>query len=57
MTVRQLIDKLQKLGEKNLDKEVWMFDGPTYYTPYRVKIIDESMGLKNKTLLGGIMID
>ena len=57
MTVRQLIKQLQDLGDKNLDKEVWMFDGPTYFTPYKVKVIDESMGLKNKNLLGGVMID
>lgn len=57
MTARELIKRLQDLGEKNLDKEVYMFDCATYYTPYRVKIIDENISFKNKRLLGNIMID
>lgn len=55
MTARELITQLQTLGENNLDREVIMVDGPAFYTPYRVKIIDEnSWGKYSK---GKILID
>ena len=54
MTARELIKALQDLGEENLDKQVIMFDGPTYYTPYKVDITnDPTWG----NLRGKIMID
>lgn len=57
MTARELIKRLQDLGEERLDKEVIMLDCTTYYTPYRIEIIDESLGFKNKRLIGNILID
>ena len=55
MTARELIKALQDLGEDNLDREVIMFDGPSYYTPYKVEIMkDKNWG---KKLQGKIMID
>ncbi len=45
MTVRELIKTLQDLGDENLDREVevfdkkvLVFDGPSYYTPYKVEV-------------------
>ena len=55
MTARELIKVLQDLGEDNLDKEVIMFDGSSWYTPYKVEIMkDKNWG---KNLQGCIMID
>ena len=50
MTVEELIKELQKMPQ---DKEVIMFDGPTYYTPYRVYICD----WKAKEFNGKVVID
>lgn len=41
MTARQLIKTLQDLGEENLDRDIIIFDGPSYYSPYKVEILDE----------------
>jgi hypothetical protein len=54
MTARELIKALQDLGEENLDREIIMFDGPNYYTPYKVEILDEQW---SKKLVGKILID
>ena len=54
MTARDLIQTLQNLGEDNLDREVIMFDGPSYCTPYKVEILSQDWG---KKLQGKIMID
>ena len=52
MTVRELIHQAQNLGEENLDKEVIMFDGPSYYTPYKLALIGESWPrFKDKVLI------
>ena len=53
MTARELISNLQSLGEKNLDREVVMFDGPAWFTPSRIKVLDESF----KNHKGEILID
>ena len=54
MTARELIKALQDLGEDNLDKDVIMFDGPSYYTPYKVEVMTDNNWSK---LIGKIMID
>ena len=41
MTAKELIKKLQDLGEENLDKEVIIFDGPSYYTPHKVEVLSD----------------
>jgi hypothetical protein len=54
MTVGQLIERLNKLGKENLNKEVVMFDGPSYYTPYKVEIVDDcrlGKNIKDKVLI------
>lgn len=54
MTGRELIKALQDLGDKNLDKEIVMFDGSSYYTPYKVEVLkDKSWGCQ----YGKILID
>lgn len=53
MTGRQLIESLQNLGEENLDREIIMFDGPSFYTPYKVEIYNSH----KKILDGKILID
>ena len=54
MTAGELIEALKALGEKkNLDKEVIMFDGPSYYTPYKVEVMDKTWG----KLKGNILLD
>lgn len=53
MTARELIKILQDLGEENLDKEIIMFDGPSYYTPYKVDVLSNKFG----RLQGRILID
>ena len=55
MTARKLIKALQDLGEENLDKQVIMFDGPSWYTPYKVEIMkDKNWG---ERLQGKVIID
>ena len=53
MTARELIKALQDLGEENLDKQVIMFDGPSYYTPYKVEITSDPKwgNLKDKIMI------
>lgn len=53
MTARELIKALQDLGEENLDKQVIMFDGPTYYTPYKVEVMTDKNWdkLKDKIMI------
>lgn len=54
MTGRELIKVLQDLGEDNLDREIVMFDGPSYCTPYKVEVLkDKSWGRQK----GKILID
>lgn len=53
MTARELIKILQDIGEENLDKEIIMFDGPSYYTPYKVDMLNN----KFDNLQGKILID
>ena len=54
MTARDLIKALQDLGKDNLDREIVMFDGPSYYTPYKVEVLkDKSWGRQ----YGKILID
>jgi hypothetical protein len=53
MTARELIKALQDLGEENLDREIIMFDGSSYYTPYKIEILNEKWGRQ----AGKIMID
>ena len=53
MTARELIKALQDLGE--LDKEIVIFDGPSYFTPNRIKIL--SGKCYDKDLQGTILID
>lgn len=53
MTARELIKALQDLGDENQDRQIIMFDGPRYYTPYRVKILDGQFS----HLQGKILID
>lgn len=51
---RELIKALQDLGEDNLDREIVMFDGPSYFTPYKVEVLkDKSWGRQK----GKILID
>lgn len=42
MTARELIKALQDLGEDNLDRKIIMFDGPSFFTPCTVKILNHS---------------
>ena len=53
MTARELIKALQDLGEENLDEQVIMFDGPSFYTPYKVEVMtDKNWGkLKDKIMI------
>ena len=53
MTARELIKALQDLGEENLDRDIVMFDGPSWYTPYKVAILGKNWGKQ----AGKIMID
>ena len=55
MTARELIKALQNLGEENLDRDIVMFDGPSFYSPCKVKVLkDKAWGNR---LTGKIMID
>lgn len=54
MTVLELINALKDLGEENYNKEIVMFDGPSYYTPWKVEpmeVKDWGKKFKNKILL------
>lgn len=53
MTARQLIDSLHNLGEENLDREIILMDGPSYFTPYKTEVLGDSW----KRLEGKILID
>jgi hypothetical protein len=54
MTAKELIKALQDLGEENLNRDIVMFDGPSYYTPYKVEVMtDKNWG----KLIGKIIID
>lgn len=53
MTGRELIKALQGLGEENLDRDIVMFDGPSFYNPYKVVILGKHWGKQ----AGKIMID
>lgn len=53
MTVQELIQELQKMPQ---DADVIMFDGPAYFTPYKVKVMTEEDGW-GKKFLGKVMID
>ena len=53
MTAKELIKALRDLGEENLDRKIIMFDGPSYYTPYKVEILDNQFS----HLQGKILID
>ena len=55
MTARELIKALQDLGEEDLDRDIIMFDGPSFYTPYKVKILEDKAW--GNRLIGKIMID
>ena len=55
MTARELIKALQDLGEENLDRNIVMFDGPSFYSPYKVKILEDKAW--GNRLIGKIMID
>lgn len=50
MIVAELIKELEKMPQ---DKEVIMFDGPSYYTPSKVYICD----WKEKRFNGKVVID
>ena len=50
MTVAELIKELEKMPQ---DKEVIMFDGPSYYTPSKVYIWD----CENSKFKGNVVID
>lgn len=54
MTAEQLIKALQDLGQENLQREIVIFDGPSYCTPTRVEILNDPW---SKKLQGLIMID
>ena len=56
MTVGQLIKSLQNLGEENLEREVIIFDGPSYFTPYKVELLKKEDAW-TKGLLGKVLID
>lgn len=55
MTARELIKALQDLGEDNLDRDIVMFDGPSFYSPCKVKILEDKAW--GNRLMGKIMID
>ena len=57
MTVVELITKLQLLGDKNLEKEVIMFDGPNYFTPCRVKVLSDADSNFGRQLKDKVLID
>ena len=54
MTGKELIKALQDLGDENLDREIVMFDGPSYYTPYKIEVLKDRKWGKQ---YGCIMID
>ena len=48
MTVSELIKELEKMPQ---DKEVIMFDGPSYYTPCKVSVCDWKDKLNGKVII------
>lgn len=54
MTGNELIKCLQRLSDEELEQDVVMFDGPSYYTPYKVEVMGDKCG---ENLKGKIMID
>ena len=54
MTGKELLEILQKLPEEDLNRDIIMFDGPSYYTPCKVEVTD---GEWSKRLQGKLMID
>lgn len=56
MTARELTDRLLKLKEEDLDKEIIVFDGPSYFTPYKIEVIKDKDGWSKK-FNGKILID
>lgn len=55
MTGKELLEILQKLPEEDLNRDIIIFDGPSYYTPYKVEVLtDKKWG---KRLQGKLMID
>lgn len=54
MPAREMIKALQYLGNENLDREIMMFDGPSYYTSYKVEVLKDRKWGKQ---YGRIMID
>lgn len=48
MTVAELIAELQKMPQ---DRDVVMFDGPAYYTPYRVCVCDWKGDMNGKVII------
>lgn len=54
MTARDLIKALQDLGDENLDREIVMFDGPSYCTPYKVTVLKDKSWSRQ---YGKILID
>ncbi len=54
MTARELIKALQGLGNENLDREIVISDGPKYWTPYTVKVLNSKIYGEQR---GNILID
>lgn len=54
MTGRELIEQLQRFPEADLEREIIIFDGPSYGTPSKFMVLDEKWG---KRLSGKLMID
>ena len=56
MTVRELTNKLLRFNEEDLDREVIIFDGPSYFTPYKVEVLSIKEGW-SKNIDGKVLID
>ena len=54
MTGKELLEALQKFSEEDLNRDIIMFDGPSYFTPTRVIITNDTW---SKKLRGKLMID
>lgn len=54
MTGKELLKILQEFSDEDLDRDIVMFDGPSYYTPCKVKVMEEKWG---KRLQGKLLID
>lgn len=48
MKVSELIELLKKMPQ---DAEVIMFDGPSYYTPFKVYVWEEKGRLKGRVVI------